>query len=73
MRIAIMATNLYPTPPLGAKKIYASLWIAHYLTEELNKRGHKVFLFGSSDSKTSASLISNNLISFKKNKEWFKN
>lgn len=73
MRIAIMASNLYPTPPRGEKKIYASLWIAHYLAEGLKKRGHKVFLFGSSDSKTTATLISNNLISFKKNKEWFKN
>ncbi len=32
--------------------------IVHYLTEELVKRGHKVTLFASGDSKTAANLIS---------------
>ena len=72
MRIAIMSTNLYPTPPVKEKAIYAPLWITYDLTEGLVKKGHKVFLFGSSDSKTSATLISNNLPSLKKNKDWFK-
>ena len=71
MRIALFATNFYPTPNRKEQKIYAPLWLTYYLAEELVKRGHKVFLFASSDSKTSATLISNNIPSLKKNKEWF--
>jgi len=69
MKIAVFGTNYASTPPSG-KQIYAPLNLAWYLTEGLVKKGHKVFLFGSSDSKTSATLISNNLPSFGKNKEW---
>ena len=69
MRIAIFGTNYASTPP-SKKQIYAPLNLAWYLAEGLVKKGHKVFLFGSSDSKTSAKLISNNLPSFGKNKEW---
>ena len=70
MRIAIMATNLYPFPPQKVKVIYAPLLIAHQLAEGLLKRGHQVFLFGSSDSDTKVPLISNNLPSLMKNKDW---
>ena len=69
MKVAIFGTNYASTPPDG-KQIYAPLNLAWYLTEGLVKKGHKVFLFGSSDSKTSATLISNGLPSFDKNKEW---
>jgi len=72
MRIAIIDTNFYPTPPIGKKKINAPLWITSYLAEGLVKKGHKVSLFGSSDSKTKANLISNNLPSLPNNKNWFK-
>jgi len=71
MRIALFSTNFYPTPPSGEKIIYAPLWITHYLSEGLVKKGHKVFLFASSDSKTSATLISNSLPSLRRNKNWF--
>ncbi len=71
MRIALFTTNFYPTPPSKEKIIYAPLWITHYLSEGLVKKGHKVFLFASSDSKTSATLISNNLPSLRRNKNWF--
>ena len=72
MRIAILTTNLYPTPiPIKEKVIYAPLGVAYYLAEGLVKKGHKVFLFASSDSKTSATLISNNLPSLERNKKWF--
>lgn len=42
MRIAMIAPNVYPVPPTdygGTERI------VHYLTEELTRRGHKVFLF----------------------------
>lgn len=71
MRIAIFGTNYASTPP-SRKQIYAPLNLAWYLAEGLVEKGHKVFLFGSSDSKTSAKLISNNLPSFSKNKEWYR-
>jgi len=70
MKIAILSTNIYPTPPSQEKMIYAPLWITHYLAEGLVKRGHDVFLFGSADSKTKATLISNGMPSLRKNKEW---
>ena len=69
MKIAIFGTNYASCPPSG-KQIYAPLWIAWYLAEGLVKKGHKVFLFGSSNSKTSAKLISGGFTSFNKNKEW---
>jgi len=73
MKIALFSTNFYPTPPLKEKDIYAPLWITYQLAEGLLKKGHQVFLFGSSDSKTNAKLISNNIPSLTKNKKWMKN
>ncbi|MBU4331760.1 glycosyltransferase family 4 protein [Patescibacteria group bacterium] len=70
LHIAIMSTNLLPTPPLGQKTIYAPLWLTSQLADSLVERGHKVFLFGSSDSKTKGTLISLGLPSMVKNKEW---
>ena len=71
MRIALFCTNFYPTPPRRSEKmIYAPLWLTHYLAEGLVKKGHKVFLFGSSDTKTSATLISENIPSIRRNKKW---
>lgn len=72
LRIAIMATNLYPTPPNNEKSIYAPLWLTHQLTEGLVKKGHEVFLFGATGSKTKAKLISNNLPPLGEHKEWGK-
>lgn len=69
MKIAIFGTNFTSTPP-GEKEIYAPLWIALHLADGLVKKGHKVFLFGSSDSKTKAKLISGGMPAFWKNKEW---
>jgi len=69
MKIAIFGTNYGSCPP-SIKQIYAPLWLTWYLAEGLVKRGHDITLFGSSDSKTSAKLISNNLPSFAKNREW---
>ena len=55
LKIAQIAPIWYSLPP----KKYAGIErIAYYLTEELIKRGHKVTLFASGDSKTSAKLIS---------------
>jgi len=70
MKIAIFSTNIYPTPL--REGIIAPTWIAHYLTEGLVKKGHEVFLFGSSDSETKAKLISGGLPSLSKNKNWSK-
>lgn len=71
MRIAIFGTNFTSTPP-REKEIYAPLWIALQLAEGLKKRGHEVFLFASSDSKTKTKLISAGMPAFWKNKEWSK-
>jgi len=72
MKIALFSTNFYPTPPLKEKDIYAPLWITYQLAEGLLKKGHQVFLFGSSDSETKAKLISNDIPSLIKNKKWMK-
>jgi len=69
MRIAIFSTNLFSTPPMHQKKIFAPLWVADNLVKGLLKKGHDVYLFGSSDSKTNAKLISNNLPSLAKNRK----
>ncbi len=54
LKIAQIAPIWYPVPP---KKYGGTERIVYFLTEELVKRGHKVFLFASGDSKTSAKLI----------------
>lgn len=54
LRIAQVAPLWFPVPP---KKYGGTERIIHFLTEDLTKRGHKVFLFASGDSKTKAKLI----------------
>ena len=67
LRIAVFCANEFSVPPAPqTAEIYAPLWLTHYTTEELVKRGHHVTLFASSDSKTKAQLVSNGLISFHK-------
>ena len=53
LKIAQIAPIWYPVPP---KKYGGIERIVFYLTEGLVKRGHKVTLFASGDSKTSANL-----------------
>ncbi|KPJ57385.1 hypothetical protein AMJ49_02130 [Parcubacteria bacterium DG_74_2] len=65
MKIAQIAPLWFPIPP---KKYGGTERVIHYLTEELVKRKHKVTLFASGNSKTSAKLFSvtkKNLISRK--------
>lgn len=62
LRIAIFCATEFSIPPgKNMKDIYAPLWLTHYISEGLVKRGHKVTLFASSDSKTTARLESDNL------------
>lgn len=70
LRIAVFSANEFAVPPsLKMKDIYAPLWLVHYITEGLVKRGHKVTLFAASNSKTKAKLISANLPSLATNKK----
>ncbi len=70
LRIAIFCANEFAVPPSSKMKdIYAPLWLTHYITEKLVKKGHNVTLFASSDSKSKAKLVSNNLVSLVRNKE----
>ena len=70
LRIAIFCANEFAVPPSSKMKdIFAPLWLTHYITEKLLEKGHKVTLFASSDSKTKAKLISNNLVSLRSNKK----
>ncbi len=55
LRIAQIASLIERVPP---KKYGGTERVVHLLTEELIKRGHKVSLFASGDSITSAKLIS---------------
>ena len=55
LKIAIIAPLWYKIPP---EKYGGTEIIVHNLTEELVTRGHKVTLFASGDSKTSAKLFS---------------
>jgi glycosyltransferase involved in cell wall biosynthesis len=62
LKIAVLASNLMPIPP--RPKEIPPQWsgapekIISQITEGLVKRGHKVFLFASGDSRTKAKLIS---------------
>ncbi len=68
LKIAIFCTNEWPTPP-PESTFYAPLWIAYYTAEGLAKRGHKVFYFGSKESKLKyAKLISFDMPAIKYNK-----
>ena len=55
LRIAEVSPLWYPVPPKGYG---GTEWVVSNLTEELIKRGHKVTLFASGDSKTKAKLVS---------------
>ncbi len=69
LKIAIFCTNEWPTPP-PQNVFYAPLWVAYYEAEELTKRGHKVFYFGSKKSKLKyAKLVSLEMPAIKYNKE----
>ena len=65
LRIAQIAPLWFSIPP---KKYGGIERIVHFLTEELVKRGHKITLFASGDSKTSAKLVSVSPISLIKAK-----
>lgn len=51
MRIALISTNTIPVPP---KDYGGTQREVHYLTEELVKRGHEVFLFAKKGSSSNA-------------------
>ncbi|MDD5551586.1 MAG: glycosyltransferase family 4 protein [Candidatus Pacebacteria bacterium] len=70
LKIAMFCSNEYSTPPPG-ESIYAPLWLTSWIAEGMVKRGHKVYLFGSSDSKTKAKLISEEKKSLYKNTKKF--
>lgn len=55
LKIAQVSPLWYPVPPIGYG---GTELIVSRLTEELVKRGHKVTLFASADSKTKAKLVS---------------
>ncbi len=55
LKIAILSPPYEATPP---EKFGAIELVAHNLTEELVKRGHKVYLLATGNSKTSAELLS---------------
>lgn len=56
MRIAMFCSGRYPTPP-KEDVIFAPLWIASFLADEMAKRGHKVTLFGANGSKSKGSKV----------------
>jgi len=55
MKIALLAPPYLPVPPVGYG---GTERIVHFLAEGLVKKGHKVILFASGDSQTSAKLYS---------------
>ena len=55
LKIAQVSPLWYPVPPIGYG---GTEFVVSVLTEELIKRGHKVTLFASGDSKTKANLVS---------------
>ncbi|MBU4360381.1 glycosyltransferase, partial [Patescibacteria group bacterium] len=68
MKIALFCTNEFSIP-LRKDIIYAPLPLFENLALGLAKKGHKIFLYASSNSKIkhqNIKLISNNLISFDK-------
>lgn len=69
LKIAVFCTNEWPTPP-PENVFYAPLLIAYWISEGLAKRGHKVFYFGSRESKLKyAKLISFGIPAIKYNKK----
>ena len=69
LKIAVFCTNEWPTPP-PQNTFYAPLWIAYYIAEGLAKKGHRVYYFGSKESKLKYSkLVSFGMPALKYNKE----
>ncbi len=69
LKIAVFCTNELPTPP-PKNMFYAPLWIAYYVAEGLAEKGHKIFYFGSKESKLKKSkLIDCGMPAIKYNKE----
>ena len=67
LKIAIFCTNEWPTPP-PEDTFYAPLWISFYVAEGLAKRGHRVYYFGSKESKFKyAKLVSSGMTAIKYN------
>lgn len=54
LKIAQVVSLQESVPPRGKNGLE---YVVHYLTEELVRRGHKVTLFATKDSKTSAKLV----------------
>ena len=69
LKIAVFCTNEWPTPP-PQNVFYAPLWISYYIAEGLAKKGHRVFYFGSKESKLKyAKLVSFGMEAIKNNKK----
>ena len=69
LKIAVFCTNEWPTPP-PQNTFYAPLWIAYYVAEGLAKRGHKIYYFGSKESKLKhAKLVSFGMSAIKYNRQ----
>jgi len=69
LKIAAFCTNEWPTPP-PQNTFYAPMWIAYYIAEGLAKKGHKVYYFGSKESKLKyAKLIHFGMSAIKYNKK----
>lgn len=56
MRIAMFCSGRFPTPP-KEDVIFAPLWVASFLAEEMVKKGHKVTLFGARGSKSKGKVV----------------
>ena len=69
LKIAVFCTNELPTPP-PQNTFYAPLWVAYHIAEGLAQKDHKVFYFGSKESKLKyAKLVSAGMPALKYNKE----
>lgn len=63
----MFCTNKIPVP-MPNRVIHAPLFLAYEISEGMVEKGHNVTLFASSDSKTKAKLVSNNIPSLWKDK-----
>ncbi len=68
MRIAIVTTNFSSLSSTG--KVFAPLGLAKRSAEGLQKRGHDVTLFASSDSHSEVKIISGGLPALDNNEKW---
>jgi len=60
MRIGILLPSIFASKIYGDSRIFAPLPLAIMLADFLVKKGHTVYLYGSIESKTIASIISGN-------------